>query len=321
MTSVRSLLIFLVLFAAPAWASGATCADAYSDIINHNARIKAVYYTRPNARDVEHYGRLLGQEFLDRHAQLGPGRHWIDSGAGWGMAGLETALKSGARVNVINAQDFWAQFDEGVPRHLLENFAQRLKISLKGLPASVKKRGDSVIGKFTYYDFSNLTVHERDIVQERILDVVNGAIRKEKFRYNVGFAEHVLPQIDEKADLITDVYGAFFYSAGRMRLLDDYYEQLKPGGAAMIKFRDHGNTGVRDSIEGARGRREDFAQFLVSRFPRVFKISSDEPGTLIMSKDPGVRNLRLRDLFRAKETQMNPYADTQVPEVIWERAK
>jgi hypothetical protein len=59
---------------------------------------------------------------------------------------------------------------------------------------------------------------------------------KGKFIYRKGWAQEVLGDYAGKADLITDIWGAFSYEMNKAEILDLIYTALKPGGRAYILY-------------------------------------------------------------------------------------
>src|ERR1044072_4228467 len=93
-----TLLVFLVFLASQSgWAKKPRAVCVAENIVNANARVSADDYHRPNARELGHYERLLGATFrkIRRKARV-----WFDSGGGYGVAGLESALKEGIETHV-----------------------------------------------------------------------------------------------------------------------------------------------------------------------------------------------------------------------------
>jgi SAM-dependent methyltransferase len=66
-------------------------------------------------------------------------------------------------------------------------------------------------------------------------DLTNAVIGSNgKFQYVKGWAEEELPKYVNLADLLLDVYGAYSYSIEKVKLIEAYYNALKPGGMARI---------------------------------------------------------------------------------------
>lgn len=109
-----------------------------------------------------------------------------------------------------------------------------------------------------------------------------------RFHYLVGFAEHRLPTIGVRARVVTDLYGAYFYSGDRTHLLDLYYDSLEEGGVAYIRTRTKGRDGLgpRSIVKTSRGDVR-LERYLVDTFPEVFRYSRSDRGVLIMKRKPG----------------------------------
>lgn len=57
---------------------------------------------------------------------------------------------------------------------------------------------------------------------------------RNKIEWYIGKAEQILPRMNEKFDLIFDIYGAYFYSPERPALINEYHRLLSPEGKANI---------------------------------------------------------------------------------------
>lgn len=312
-----------VLLAAPNLraAPGTKCvADAQSDVINLNARIPAQEYTAPNHRTVYQYDQELDISFAIRRSRLGPGSVFFDIGGGYGIAGLETAAK-GARIVVINAQENWSHFEELVATNRtipVVKIAHALHLNTSDLPIT-KRTEAGVSGPVVWLDDSLMKPEHRRTLARRIVDLKTRREVAGRFEYRVGFAEKVLPTLQEKADLISDLFGAYYYSANRLELLDLYLNALKPGGLAAIRLRSQirGKDGKRAGPESRvrlPGGEESLEQHLVRRFPGIFRFNEDET-VLYIRREAGTVLPQLTQHYRLASHQFRRIGLIEVPDV------
>lgn len=93
-------------------------------------------------------------------------------------------------------------------------------------------------------------------------------------------AENVLPSLSQPFDLITDYFGAYFYSTERIILLNNYYRLLKDGGRAYIWMGNHLNNVILTSA----GNRENLENSLVRNHPEIFAWADSEKLFLVITK-------------------------------------
>lgn len=67
----------------------------------------------------------------------------------------------------------------------------------------------------------------RQEVRRRLFRYVAEQTASENYNYIIGFVEQRMPEIKSGADLIRDLYGAYFYSADKVQILDLYYSKFK----------------------------------------------------------------------------------------------
>lgn len=95
-------------------------------------------------------------------------------------------------------------------------------------------RGDAMI------ELTSKTGARADLVNtQNFLSSQSGRFRQQdltRVRLLLGFAEAVLPQLQNDYKYITDVWGAFSYSPAKAELLQLYFERLQVGGEAYILF-------------------------------------------------------------------------------------
>ncbi len=68
-------------------------------------------------------------------------------------------------------------------------------------------------------------------------------------------------------DLITDIFGAYFYSANRHTLIKEYHRLLKPGGRCYIIF---SRVNSKSSVNGNPMKRGSFEKHLSQKWPQSF---------------------------------------------------
>ena len=312
MLILRSLAFFLVLFnlttEGAAFGACRGTRGAIRDIVNRNARVSANDYAFTHARDLASYQRNLGPEFS---ASL-KDANWLDLGGGMGLATLDRASTSAAgRATVVNAQDFWRIILRPLPgdRFLIE---QKRETFLKMLKTLRLKTDDIFVQVGRERHFLNGW-------QEKMISRLSGArkdmIELGKWKYEVGFAEQVLPTLNQKYDLLSDVYGPYFYSGDRLRLLDEYYRSLKPGGKGFVIFQAHDlhlnphtqRTEIRiqgpvNTVHLPNETPILYEDYLVKKFPKIFKIIEagneiNRTKILVLQKD-NVKDLDLKSLLK-----------------------
>ena len=179
----------------------------------------------------------LGPAFLEHLARLGPDSHWIDFGCGEGAA-LRSYF---ARRDPAN-RAAWDKLPEPIRR--MAEAAIRAKARVTGITVS------SEPGK--PYDKQG-----NPFALRSGLKAGRAGKRLRIIRENL---EKIEDETLGKADLITDIWGAFSYTNDPMAVLQRYIDRLNVGGAAYI-YTDsvamHGEYGkligswlVRQSIPG-----------------------------------------------------------------------
>lgn len=104
-----------------------------------------------------------------------------------------------------------------------------------------------------------------------------------KLKWYLGPAQAALGRMHEKFDLITDFFGAYFYSVERPELLRLYHSRLKAGGRAYIYL----NPITCDKHAAARIKRKRVYRHLeaelADKYPETFQLSR-EGAVLIITK-------------------------------------
>lgn len=258
-------------------------------------------YQSANTRPLEQYEYLLGPKFAKRFSRA---RHILDVGGGYGLAVLKRVQADDVTTGVvINAQDAWKDVTDETPtapyllnQDKLLTLALRAGIQLNAADPPVFSPG---------WDIA---------MRARLRGLFNRL--NTRFVYTVGLAEDRLPQLKTKFDVITDVFGAYYYSKNRLDILDDYYSHLADDGSAflVIGSTDHMFTGHDwntythrpENIVHLPNRDLSLEGYLVLQYPSVFRIisaggtSSSVTTVMIMKKNPRIAALHLRSLFNSQ---------------------
>ncbi len=210
---------------------------------NTNAQIAASQYELQNSRDLDFYLGFLGPDLKARIDRLEKGDLVVDSGAGFGVFSTQIANQTPARSIAINTQDFWS---DGTSAAKL-NAASLLQKCFKGKSP------------------------------EEIIQIMNQG-KVERLSRLQGFSQKLIPQLKKKAAIITDLWGAYFYSANRAELVEMYYNLLAPGGKAFVMVgATNGNVNAipydtaTDWIERNSGKSELLAT-LLRRYPNQLQV-------------------------------------------------
>jgi len=202
-------------------------------IANKNANILQTQYTQYNFRDLNFYR----------------------SGYGISSFTLTNELSSTSSV-AINSQNAWSFIDR-IPENdtnvdpffnpyapqnpIYDEIAESLGGNLRTIMIAAAMGISAADLANTYeivYDTSDDSEHPvfrkgfARYVLERIRQTYKSKINSGLVSYEVGFAENIIPQLPSTFNLITDVFGAYFYSVDRVFLLDQYLNKLSPGGRA-----------------------------------------------------------------------------------------
>ena len=286
-------------------------------------------YGETNFREFKSYVYKLGTQFSMRFSGPGCHRAWLDVGSGYGVAALEKlADESVGYVTLINAQDSWGYvtsaqaFEDLKARKVATALALVLKLDLNPYPPA-----ESVTVRWA-------------TLRSQLHGTFDRFRRSGQLSYRVGRAEKELPKLKKRYEILTDVFGAYFYSADRLALLDEYYRLLSRGGEAFILFRaDEPKPSLRaDEINpdreifGPATLLEDraFEKVLVEMFPSIFHILTVEDGigryrALHIVRDASVGRLGLVDDFEIVSANLNAdhesSVQSEVPQVVIRRKK
>lgn len=276
---------------------------------NRNAQIALEEYRQTNDRTYSAYRTSLGQSMDSRI----PTESWLDSGAGFGLAPLE-ALRQGwvKRAVVVNAQDAlgplrardfdWFRTNGG-------NFQTARLTAFAGYELRNRAMSHPERGAFRP---NGIEIMVEGAAEKLAHFEASGA-----FKYEVGLAEHALARSHRSYTLVTDVFGAYFYSARRPELIAHYYARLADHGEALvithardIRFeydaakKTHNELiseyGPISSVRRTDGGVERLEDYLVRRYPSVFSmvVSNEQKkhqtarhDVLVMKRDPRITSL------------------------------
>jgi hypothetical protein len=274
LSGIFPLSCFLSLSLFVARPAAAMC-KGVTDVVNRNANLSVRVYPNPNARLLHLYqGNLPTSfpKFLEKS-----GVKWCDSGAGWGLAGIEFSTKRpDARVTVINAQDNWSFFRE-LP--IDDAYFESLKGPLFRTYFALSLNTEEMV----HYHEHLGPIYQKnwqETAKTSIFSALKGIEASGRFRYKVGMTEKVLER-DPTYDVISDFFGAFYYSTDRLTLLNRYYSSLEEGGISYTVLRatdfpvdeeprQHGpeNT-IRDGDKSI-----SLEEFLVELYPNIFSVET-----------------------------------------------
>lgn len=275
------------------------------DVANQNIQAQHfMQYEQTSVRDLTNYISIQGPELETRINALGPDELWIDIGTGLALAPLEKARKMSEtgiprlKVLALNKQPFNDQLLEEIQKFIDDPKAHytQLITSDKGVrEASVEHIGNGEkfnlvltylsralgLGRETLRDPDSVspeklkqwmaTLKSKTLeLREKGINLVSGEL-----------AENVLAQSELNGKLITDMFGAYYYSPDRVKILEIVYKNMKPGAGALFTVDELEKTEVL-----LNGKLVPLEDYLLERFPDLFKSYSHAIGfkTLLMVK-------------------------------------
>lgn len=233
------VLIVLTLISSPL-ALGADREIRCNLIGTNQTQSKTASYDQPHFRTLKTYEEII--PYQTANYLKTPGIKLLDVGGGYGLAALEASYSLHRKSDVVNVQNFWSfletQFKakEGI---LLEprDYGKISTWSINDIPLEL-------ITNFLRITEKNQNINENHIfrlaedkanqLKQKISSAMEEHKKQKNFGYHVGYAEEVLPGIKSTYNIITDIYGAFFYSPNRHQLLKQYWEKLEPTGEMVI---------------------------------------------------------------------------------------
>lgn len=211
-------------------------------------------------------------------------RNYLDSGSGLGIAALEISKRYDAQVFAINVQDMWQKLFElktTLDAHPTRGFYSYLSNNFSLNSSDFDNFSFLLYGKHTKmiwhkkkYISESLKITYIDII-EKVTKLYSRQKEKQSFNYIVGYSEKVLKNYDKKFRLISDVFGAFFYSPLKHELLELYYKSLDKNGEAFICI-------AGDKIHNSKTlviqnkKKIDFYHYIINKYPSIFTIHQDE---------------------------------------------
>lgn len=255
------------------------------------------------------------QEFDKLRQSLKPGDLTMDVGSGTGLVSMDLINGHGVDAVTISVHDFTQRITDSIKYLKLENVTRKSGFVESVGPyqfADLRSMADSVGVDFPATMDSKAAAIQAKKVLEKYLAQRRVLLRQGKLKALNGYAEALLPSLKRKAKLITDFYGAVFYSEKRAQLLEEYYNHLAPGGKAFIEIglkEDY--TGFRAQIPGkdggARawdsvtpkggGKPIEFYEYLVKKYPDIFSLKVSGGFAhhyyLVMTKVDNIETLNL----------------------------
>lgn len=314
---------------AMGWArSVPSCNQVFQNEIvapNRNSAIDAKDYPFEHTRGLGDYFFFLGSSFGQKTNSLNQRHTTLDLGGGLGLAHLQLAKNRGVHATVINLQNFpqlwanalvrakkdpssvktghahtgeapfpdtyWVDSVGGISRGDIANTAAVLNIEL---PRALHKPR-------TVKDFDKEDVRQSAI---EVFQEFKNSFSTQKLNYVTEAVEKVLPRMNAKVDVVTDVFGAFYYSPGRVQLLKSIEQSLKPGGSAYISIVGFYQRGVFDRVQTKDGRDITLFDYLLEKHSQHFRLEGDtneqslrnQPPVLILEKSDQPLDLRLQEV-------------------------
>lgn len=270
-------------------------------------------------------------EFHEIIESIKPGEVVYDSGGASGLVGMELASRLGAKVTTLSLHDFFPAIERFARDFkpsdiklaadnmtiekvgaLRPEFMQSLAVGV-GLSFGLLKRHHDLAPRPD--DFNHLSREDQDAhltnqIYLRARNILNRFVQKSKMlmgkglvNYFIGPAEDFFKTSRQKAKLIIDVYGAYFYSPNRIQLLQDYYNQLSEDGKAFVFL--HKDTGLLEWIDTGVGpagfirhpvtkQYIEIIHYLKWRYPTIFTTQNfNGLQTLVIHRDPNIAVLDL----------------------------
>lgn len=312
-------------------------------------------YQQMNARGLTDYEQILGDEFTAQARTLSRSDLFVDSGSGLGIAARTLGLNTGAKVLMINPQDYSNLFDSlrtlkqqyqagylktetltvisdpetGYPKAI--STRQGLLIEVNKIKLALKTLNQKIPPALVFSEQpQRLTELEyQKLLTELLVTILeNEAFFRTREDFRVGFTESVLPQYENQAQLIADLYGAFFYSPQRLKILTSMYQALTSSGRAFIylgkgieleknkdsdwlppMFSSYGG----DVVTLSDGNTKiSFIDWLVRRHPQIFQLQErhlQPEWTLIMRRSPEKKSLSLDEELELVTSSYYTYRD------------
>lgn len=195
---------------------------------------------------------------------------------------VEVAEKIDATSTYLNCYDrtieVYIETFTSVCKYDLKTFicAQRKEISVLDCGAGKGKALNDLLTKYATMvkKCIGISMHYFKEV-DKYIEKHDGALE-----WHVEKAEVILPTLNEKINLITDLFGAYFYSCDRGTLLTQYYRLLADGGRAYIYLAGQ----LQNSVIGLNAQEENLEESLVKKHSDIFAWGDQKKHFLIMTK-------------------------------------
>lgn len=287
-------------------------------------------YLQPHFRSLESIKAFATMSLLE-HMDT-PGVRILDSGGGYGLAGLELSLQKQKSATVINSQNFWGHFKSrllGVESFEVsrETMGRNTLFKVNGVPLTVIEQLSRLFNEKVYlhtdFEDSQRSPSKKAELDQHISRLLSKLENHKNFRYVPGYSEHVMGKLSSSFDVILDFYGAFFYSPNRLQLLRNYWQKLAPGGAAYIvlgsynwvndpnknfppKTLNHREIELyQDRVLDRNGVEKNFIEYLTSRLPQMRTELAIDKGLLFLVIEKPYYNSR-RDLLPHLKNHSEP---------------
>jgi hypothetical protein len=319
--------------------------------LNRHAQLELKDYPTIYWRDIGTYTSMLGDAFADKVSRLEPDDFVLDGGAGLGVALLPMIDQKGVHGYAINGTDMMKQvlilaaqieknptmveFEPSTyPKGSKSREGIRCLLRVKKIGPFFRLRPEfdfPLTGIFEGVGLTDIAVpfecidspdSQKIAKSLRLLELtLNQSPYNDHFHYVAQYVEKVItrpPFISAElppkgnVELITDVYGAFLYSAERAQLLEMYYNALTATGRGYVvglfvadqKDKEN-NFSEWLELSQVRNRHQSLLEFLLNCFGDKFSITYIH---LPNPKEPGIDSdlkMRIINLHRTSDKPLS----------------
>lgn len=276
--------------------------------LNRNTRQLSREYKETRTRGYTGYKQAFGNNFETHFEDLNQGDVHIDAGAGLGLFSMYAASEHSLASVAINYQNGW-DFIDDIPsndsnvnpkespfasqdpiyNNIVNSLGGTKEVFAISSTLGIKITEESSHGNF-YMGYNRYGYEEGKFTpgfNRWFLETVREKFKSFKldhpnFSYINGYVEHEMMKLsgpDFQAALITDAFGAYFYSANKIALIDQYFSSLKPGGKAFVVFKANDNVAKPEEeygpISTIQGSNLTLEEYLVEKFPHIFSIHEE----------------------------------------------